>query len=163
MYRRPGAHKAKAAPARWLARYARGGTGESVRGAGVVEAREREAASASGDGRGHDETRDMYSHLLVRASTRACLFACLLVSSQDTVRVPQRAQGLYRLTTDQHFRLPKPVARKFPREDRREPSMKYFAKTPKRLSLPLILKTRMVYISNFPLYLRAILHDESRT
>lgn len=69
MYRRPGAHKAKAAPARWLARRARGL-------AGMVRARERERAAererrrrrVGRRQRGHDGTRDTrYSRLLVHA------------------------------------------------------------------------------------------------
>jgi len=123
MYRRPGAHKAKAAPARWLARYARGRTGEEASGArGWLErenARRRARAAAEGE---RDETRDTYSP--PRSSVHACLPARLPVSSRD-IRVPlfECARGLYRLTTDKDFRLLEPVARKFPRGDRREPDV----------------------------------------
>lgn len=92
------------------------GRARGVRGAGVVGA-EREAAAAEAEGE-RDETRDTYSHLLVRASTRACLLACH-VSSRD-IRVPlfECARGLYRPTTDKDFRLLESVVRKFPRGGR---------------------------------------------
>lgn len=78
MYRRPGAHKAKAAPTRWLAP-ARGGGDERRRGSGGKSKRDNRNArpSASGGGGGggdgggnetegaHNEMRDTYNRLLV--------------------------------------------------------------------------------------------------
>lgn len=86
MYRRPGAHKAKAAPTRWLARYAGEGTGRDgggaegsrseitgtrgrarvvVAAAAVEAATAAEATAAEARRRGHNEMRDTYSRILV--------------------------------------------------------------------------------------------------
>jgi len=75
MYRRPGAHKAKAAPTRWLARHA----GEGTRRRGSERSRSEitgtrgrvrvvvvvVVATAETRQRGHNEMRDTYSRLLI--------------------------------------------------------------------------------------------------